>query len=100
MDKITIEVGFQRGGCAFGLSPKTILMLRQRFPSLTLSPSQIYLGFDSEAAYDKLYDASSGWWRQVSFMLTGLTPEELSEQFDEIEFVNPVKRETLFSSAA
>ncbi len=100
MSTITIEVGFQRGGCTFGLSPRTALMLRERFPTLEQSPSQIYLGFDSEAAYARLFEVSSGWWKQVAFMLTGLSPEQLAEGFEQVTFVNPVKHETLFSAAA
>ena len=95
MPRIIIEVGKQRDGATFMLSPWTRAMLEERALA-ALPASSVFLSFDTQKAFG---DPNAPWWEPVVFLLTGLNRQQLRE-FGGFSLVDPVESEVLYESQA
>ena len=92
MAQIIVEVGKQRGGATFQLSPRTRLQLRDLLAEGVVA-SSVFLSFpDTRKAFS---DPQAPWWEQVVLLLTGLSSEQI-QRLGGFRFVDPADSEVLF----
>jgi hypothetical protein len=91
MTQIIVEVGKQRDGATFQLSPRTRLLLGDLAPNGFLA-SSVFLAFDIRKAFS---DPQAPWWEHVVLLLTGLSSEQL-RRLGGFRFVDPSDSEVLY----
>jgi hypothetical protein len=91
MTQIIVEVGKQRDGATFQLSPRTRLLLGDLAPTGLLA-SSVFLAFDTRKAFS---DPQAPWWEHVVLLLTGLSSEQL-HRLGGFRFVDPADSEVLY----
>lgn len=93
---IEVAVGDQGNGAAFGLTPRTRMMLEARFPGWSRGPSGLFLEAERRWDFSLMQDSM---WAQVVMLLTGLSEEQIQEAGG-FTFVDPVDHEVFFESHA
>jgi hypothetical protein len=91
MTQIIVEVGKQRDGATFQLSPRTRVQLRNLVPEGAPAFS-VFLTFDTRKAFS---DPQAPWWEHVVLLLTGLSAEQL-RRLGGFRFVDPADSEVLY----
>lgn len=91
MTQIIVEVGKQRDGATFQLSPRTRVLLRDLDPE-GAPASSVFLTFDTRKAFS---NPQVPWWKHVVLLLTGFSPEQL-HRLGGFRFVDPADSEVLY----
>lgn len=94
MDNLTIEVGTQPDGSTFRLGPQSRVGL-EKMLDRTLPATSIFIATDTNASFEHLHGSIQN---HVLALLTGMSESEV-ESF-EIEFIDPVTRAVLHTSAS
>lgn len=95
MVSIVIEVGKQRNGVTFQLSPWTEMMLASQLTS-GVPPSSVFLEFEKTWSLEHVLGTM---WSQVVTLLTGLDEAQIRD-LGGFQFVDPAEDEVLFESFA
>jgi hypothetical protein len=95
MTPIVVEVGKQRNGATFRLSPKTEVRLASRIPDWSPA-SSIFVSFDTSWDFDRLHGPM---WTQIAMLLTGLSEEQI-QSLGGFIFMIPTDKEVVFESRA
>ena len=95
MSPIVVEVGKQRNGVTFQLSPWTEVMLASQAAGRFL-PSSVFLELDTTWDLERLGESM---WSQVVLLLTGLDEAQIKD-LGGFKFVDPTEHEILFESLA
>ena len=94
---IEVSVGKQLNGAVFGLTPKTEIMLRSRFPDWSPAPNSVFISYGRPWDFEKTMEGPM--WTQIVMLLTRLTEQQIQE-LGGVTFVNPVSHEVFFESRA
>lgn len=70
---IRIHMGRQREGCAFDLHPTSRRRILEAYPEAEMS-NLVFIGYDRDSSSKEIRESVL---KQVAWMLTGLTPEQL-----------------------
>jgi hypothetical protein len=93
---IEVTVGKQSNGAVFGLTPKTEIMLRSRFPEWSPAPDSVFISYGRPWDFESMRDPM---WTQIVMLLTRLTEQQI-QALGGVTFVNPVSHEVFFESHA
>lgn len=90
---IVILVGKQSDGNNYDLHPKSVKLLRKKFPRIPLKPS-VFVGRGTQADFEE--GAGGTMYAQVVALLTGLDASRILEAFGGFRVVDPVSNLTLY----
>ena len=94
MDRIIIDVGRQREGYTFRLSPRSKYELLKQFPNRPL-PKSMFTSYETKGDFESTHGSVLP---HVAMVLTGFSEDQL-EELGGVVFVDPVSGEELFDSA-
>ncbi|MDE0036673.1 MAG: hypothetical protein OXU77_03815 [Gammaproteobacteria bacterium] len=98
MDKMTIYVGTQPGGCTFELAPRSRRLLNKRRADETPLPRTISIGCDTKQDFVAILGTDK--LRQViAEILTDMPIGEL-QQLGDVEFLDPSRNLATFDPSA
>jgi len=92
---IQVEVGRQGDGWVFGLEPLTRMALQARYPG-SCRHHRVFISSETEDEFLHMGDGLRDLVRQVLFILTGLSAEQM-ESFGGFNLVDPVEQKELVS---
>lgn len=92
-ERIEIHVGRQLDGCTFRLHPHSKALIKAKYPEVK-PPSSLFVSYEDQQNPEQIY--WSMWW-QIAMILTGLSENEIKEQY-EIAIVDPVNGKEIFNS--
>ena len=72
---VEIDVGRQRDGWTFQLSPKAKQILRGKVPEPVLKTS-VFVGYDTKSDFEFFHGPV---WEHVAMLLTRLSPDQLAQ---------------------
>lgn len=95
MSPIVVQVGKQRDGATFRLTPLTEVMLASRIAG-RFPASSVFVSFDSRWDFERLHGSI---WSHIVMLLTGFDEAEIKE-LGGFRFVDPAEHEVVFESLA
>mgnify|MGYP001426042618 CR=1 FL=1 len=89
MSPLVIHIGRQSDGCAYELNPRSVAVIRARYPGVRAVPS-VFVGYDTRTEFEELHGPM---WKQIAMMLTGLSWEQI-EQMGGVSIYDPTMGES------
>lgn len=84
---IQINIGKQSDGCVYELHPRSMLDLKDKFPTVRAAPS-VFIGYNTQDEFEALHGPM---WLQIAQMLTGLGPSQI-KKLGGAQIYDPVER--------
>lgn len=95
MSPLVVQVGKQRDGATFRLTPLTEVTLASRMAD-RFPVSSVFVSFDDRWDFERLHGSA---WSHIVMLLTGLDEAEIKE-LGGFRFVDPSEHEVVFESLA
>lgn len=98
MDKITIYVGTDPGGCTFALAPKSRELLKDRRSDASPLPRTVSIGCDTRQDFIAILGGNK-LRATIAEVLTDMTIDQL-RQYGDVEFLDTVRDLSVFDPTA